>query len=95
MVKTKEGVWMDGPVHNSFGLTYASYLVVPRMVLEAMPFEWQEQFVAMMDELHETIEYDEPDYNVTARKNRRFISDPLRDYRHPDRSLLTFLKESE
>ena len=90
----KEEWWGESPVHASFGLTYASYHVMPRMVLEAMPFDWQARFVKLMDELHETIEYDEPNYNVIARNEKgRIFSDPLRAYRHPDHSLLTWKKE--
>ncbi len=40
----------DAPVNASFNLTYASYLVVPRMVLEAMSHNWQARFVALMEE---------------------------------------------
>lgn len=33
-----------------FGLTYASYAVIPRLALEAQPDEWQHRFVRLMDE---------------------------------------------
>jgi hypothetical protein len=64
------------------------------MVLQAMPEDWQTKFCKLMNELHDTIGYDEPDYNVIVRGNRgRFIGgDPLRCYRHPDMTLLTFKK---
>lgn len=38
------------PVHEFFGLTYASYLVVPRSVLQSMPPEWQEKLVSLLKE---------------------------------------------
>jgi len=83
----------ETPVHDSFGLTYASYLVYPRSVLERMPREWQSRFVLMLGELHDRLEYDEPHYTVHARKNGAFIKDELRNYRRPDRSLIRERKQ--
>lgn len=84
-------------VHNWFGLTYASYLVLPRSLMEGMPEEWQEKFVALLDEMRET--YDcmqiEDNYTVKLRdeKTGRFIEDPLRNYRRPPK--LPYRKERE
>jgi hypothetical protein len=69
-------------VHASFGLSYASYLVVARSVLEAMPYEWQEEFVKLMDELNDRYDTSNFEYTVHRRLKGRFVSDPLRDYRH-------------
>jgi hypothetical protein len=38
-------------IHDWFGLTYANYLVLPRAVLQSMPDEWQERFVACLRQL--------------------------------------------
>ena len=38
-------------IHEYFGLTYASYLVLPRTLLQSMPDGWQERFVAMLEEM--------------------------------------------
>ena len=74
----------DGPIHQAFGLTYAAYFVMPRSVLQEMPEDWQQRFVDLINDLHDTLEYDEPDYHVQARdKHGRFITDELRHYRHP------------
>lgn len=57
----------DGPIHGFFGLSYANYLVVPRAVLQSMPLEWQERFVACLRELGHTFDGvvdDEPIYDV-------------------------------
>lgn len=83
--------YQESAVHAAFGLTYASYLVYPRAILEAMPYAWQEKLIALLDELHETFEGYEPPggYSVHAKDERhRFTRDPLRDYRHPDRALI-------
>lgn len=37
-------------VHGYFGLTYANYLVMHRTLMEAMPVEWQDKFVRLLDE---------------------------------------------
>jgi len=69
-----------------FGLSYASYLVVPRALLCGMPDEWQERMVALLNEARETYDSDQihDNYTVHLRNERgRFVSDPLRDYRHP------------
>lgn len=41
----------DGPVHDFFGLSYGSYQVVPRVLAQNMPHEWQARFVACMEEM--------------------------------------------
>lgn len=75
--------YSDGPVWNAFGLTRAAYLVVPRRTLQSMPLEWQERFVALMDEAHAHLPAGAfPDYTVQRQERGRFITDPLRDYRH-------------
>ena len=85
-----------GPVHEYFGLTYASYLVLPRRAIQSMSWQWQEKFTKLMHEYEEDLGhvYDEegPVYSVT-RKNRsgRFIRDPLAQYRHKEP--LIFSKE--
>ena len=38
-------------IHRRFGLTYANYLVLHRTFLQSMPDEWQNRFVAVLDEL--------------------------------------------
>lgn len=37
-------------IHGWFGLSYANYLVMPRSLLQSMPDDWQERFVALLDE---------------------------------------------
>lgn len=41
----------DGPVHSFFGLTHSSYQVVPRVLAQSMPHEWQARFVRCMEEM--------------------------------------------
>ena len=39
----------EGPMHDWFGLSYSSYLVLPRVVIQSMPIAWQVQFVGLLD----------------------------------------------
>jgi hypothetical protein len=72
----------DGPIHTWFELSYASYLTLPRSVLQSMPLEWQERFVACLDELRAEFGYlDWPRYTVSARTaDGRFRRDPIPHY---------------
>jgi len=51
----------DEPMDISlwFNLTYAAYLVLPRLWLETMPIEWQQKFVALLNEIPDTLEIDD------------------------------------
>lgn len=68
-----------------FSLSYSSYLVLPRVFLESMPENFQERFVALLQELEESLEIDENytgQYKVQYWKDKRFAVDPYRAYRH-------------
>lgn len=77
----------DEPMDIStwFNLTYASYLVLPRLWLETMPIEWQYKFVALLNEIPETLDIDDEypaTYLVTCKRRGKFVKDIYRDYRH-------------
>lgn len=58
--------YSDGPVHSFFGLTYSSYQVVPRVLAQSMPHEWQARFVACMEEMQTAFAHlGTIDYEVT------------------------------
>jgi len=44
-------------IHDHFGLTYANYMVLPRSILQSMPYSWQERFVELIDELDEHFDW--------------------------------------
>lgn len=68
-------------VHGLFGLTYASYLVWPRSVLQSMPAEWQHKFAELAEELADQYGGYAMDYTVQARDSKgRFVPDELRNY---------------
>jgi hypothetical protein len=71
-------------VSTWFNLTYASYLVLPRLWFESMPIEWQYKFTKLLNEVLETLEIDtnfEATYTVNHTVNGKFAKDPYRDYR--------------
>ena len=75
---------MKNSVHCWFGLTYANYLVLPRVLMEGMPMEWQEQFTRLLDEMKETFEPVDDNYSVYLRDNNgKFKKDIYSNYRHP------------
>lgn len=75
-------------VWDYFELSYAAYLILPRVFLCDMPEDWQERFCQLMYELEtkfgDNKEIDS--YTVLARKGSRFVKDPLRNYKHVDAS---------
>ncbi len=75
-------------IHEWFGLSYSSYLVLPRSILQSMPDEWQKQFVALLDEAESLYGGYNMQYTVMARDNSgRFVKDPLRDYQRGRRKI--------
>ncbi len=68
-----------------FELSYAQFLTVPRLVLNAMPDEWQGRLAALMEELDGAIDWrpKEGRYYVRLRDDRgRFTRAPLWNYRY-------------
>lgn len=73
----------DSPIHKWFELSYANYLTIPRTALQSMPNEWQAKFVALLNELDDTLDWrpSEGCYYVQLRDGRgRYMADPLADY---------------
>jgi hypothetical protein len=47
----------DGPVHAWFGLSYSTYQVLPRTLMQSMPPQWQQRMVACLRELSDAFEH--------------------------------------
>lgn len=82
----------DGPVHCWFELTYASYLVLPRSVMQHMPIEWQERFVRCLNEMSAATEtlpgYHGLTYAVNVRgPGGKFVKDDFAQYRREIRPI--------
>jgi len=69
-----------------FELSYSSYMVLHRLILEAMPVKWQQRFVKMLKEIGKEFDISDVPYSflVKARdiNSKKFISDPYSNYRH-------------
>lgn len=44
-------------IHDWFELSYAQYLTIPRSILQSMPLEWQQEFVALLERLDEAFDW--------------------------------------
>ena len=79
------------PIHDWFGLSYCSYLTIPRSVLQSMPVDWQEQFVGLLQQMETKCgEHDVswPKTEVRIRNRRgRFEHDQLADYQRGRRNV--------
>lgn len=86
-------------VHGWFGLTYASYLTLPRSLLEAMPAEWQKRFVSMLQEAEEEFPKSWPPeghYRVSLVSDTgQFMRDDLCEYRRPNTWLIESLRRKK
>lgn len=47
----------DEPVHGYFGLTYSSYQVMPRVLMQSMPALWQRQMVRLLEQMHDAFRH--------------------------------------
>lgn len=86
MIRDEHGHYVEPPFHGWFGLTYSSYLVLPRCILEAMPLDWQNSMIALLDEASDKLDTDKMHdrYSVKLRgDDGRFVRDPFANYRHP------------
>jgi len=76
-------------IHAWFGLTYASYLVLPRSLLEAMPGTWQIRFIEAMKEFDDAFKYPKEDHSYKVQLQICIdgedvnMQDPLADYKYP------------
>jgi hypothetical protein len=69
------------PIHAWFGLSYASYLVLPRSLLQSMPAPWQAHLVGLLGVLNERYPDRDDNYDVRLRDDQgRYVADPLEDY---------------
>jgi len=74
-----------------FGLTYASWLTLPRVLMESMPERWKQSMARLLNEYDDAYT-NQPAYGTTVRvtKDGKMIRAPewLINYRHPDRAMI-------
>ena len=71
-----------------FELSYASWLTTPRVLLHAMPDEWQHKLAILLKEYHDTSP-NQPDLGTRVQVtdlDGKLVKAPqwLLNYRHPD-----------
>lgn len=47
----------SGPVHGWFELSYSNYQVLPRVLMQSMPVEWQDRMVACLQEMRDAFRH--------------------------------------
>ena len=83
-------------LHLWFGLSYASFLVLPRSFMQEMPDEWQGKMAELLNEYGQTFKCVEEidSVFVSARKGNKFASIPewVTNYRRPNREVINSYK---
>lgn len=78
------------PIQSLFGDTPAAYIVIPRLVLQSMPVEWQTEFVDSLLVLEKSFKFPGSDgrYQVNFFSDKNlWETDPLWDHRQGGRKL--------
>ncbi|HUD75198.1 MAG TPA: hypothetical protein VMQ76_09010 [Terracidiphilus sp.] len=80
-----------------FGLSYASWLTIPRVLMHEMPDKWQGEMATLLIEYEDAFP-NRPDLQsvVCVKHNNRYVKPPewLLNYRHPDRNEIIKLRPS-
>jgi hypothetical protein len=78
-----------------FGLSYASWLTIPRVLMEAMPIDWQNEMAKLLME-YDAAYPNQPNIGtrVQVTQNGKLIKTPdwLINYRRPDTEMILALK---
>lgn len=85
-----------------FGLSYASWLTLPRSLMHAMPDEWQWKMAALLQEYSEVFDTHDCGIDgiyVSARRGNKFCQLPhwtsRQFYRHPNQSVIDSLRRKQ
>lgn len=73
-----------------FGMSYAIFAILPRIMMSDMPDEWQDKMYDLLNEFDNTYpNFPELDFHVTSKNDAdgKFASIPdwILNYRYPDR----------
>lgn len=90
---------MNNALSCWFGLSYASWLTLPRVLMEAMPDDWQGRMAALLREYDEAFP-NQPDLGTTVRATNavgKLVLMPawLLDYRWPDHDAVDVCRVKE
>ena len=81
-----------------FGLSRASWLTMPRVLMHEMPDDWQDKMAELLEEWDKAYDSSSmPSPIVSARENNRFTRWPkwLICYRRPDKTEIDKLRKSQ
>lgn len=86
------GVGSDA-LHGEFGLSYASFLILPRVCMRLMPDAWQAEMARLMSDFDDAFPDREglaPALYATARRDGKMVKMPdwLLNYRYPDTDVI-------
>ena len=91
-VQGEDGVWREPPGYAAlwlwFGLSRASWLTLPRVLMHEMPDDWQARMAQLLEEYDAAWNIPESmqcETMVSAKRNGKFVRLPsvLLTYRHP------------
>ncbi len=103
-METDQETEVSGPdlLWNWFGLSYASWLTLPRVLMQSMPDDWQLRMAQLLQEYSDTWDIPEADWMETAvsgKKSGKFCKLPKwtsrQMYRHPDRHLIDSFRRKQ
>jgi len=79
-----------------FSLSYASWLTLPRVLVQEMPDEWQKKMAKLLEEYDRTWDLSSLEYGTTVRltEDGKLKSMPewLKNYRHPDHRIINSMR---
>ncbi|MTC44315.1 hypothetical protein GKR71_00475 [Providencia sp. wls1922] len=87
----------SGDLWDWFNLSYASFLVMPRVLMHEMPIEWQDKMAALLHEYDETFDTSSVVNSVSmvgrdSDGKLTKLPEYILNYRHPDREEIERLK---
>lgn len=99
-----EGIKLNKMINDRlstwFGLSYASFLTLPRVLMQEMPYDWQEKMAELLEEYDNTFDTSDIGINdvcVVARdENKKYTKMPvdLINYRRPNFDFVNLCKVS-
>lgn len=79
-----------------FGLSYAAWICLPRVLMHEMPDAWQDKMAALLEEFWDQYPslFTESEPTVSLRRNGKFstIPDWMGNYRYPNKKEIERLK---
>jgi hypothetical protein len=82
-----------------FGLSYACWLTMPRVLMHAMPDEWQAQMAKLLREFDDEFDWCDFQTWVSAKRDGKFCQLPYwcsrQSYRHPNKSMIDSLRRKK